>query len=64
MEPTAIVLIAIASVLVVGSLFYLVWPMLESLWKAPNKPAPEAAAPMQPAPERAGTELPPLLTPV
>ena len=69
---TAIVLIVIGSVLIVGALLYLAWPMLASLCKGSSDCASDAKAPMnataerseRPArPARPGTELPPLLTP-
>ena len=66
---TAIVLIVIGSVLIVGALLYLAWPMLASLCKGSSDPAPDATVPMKPTterserPARSGTGLPPLLTP-
>jgi hypothetical protein len=63
-SPTAIALIVVGSVLVVGALLYLVWPMLTSLCKRASPPVSDAAVAMNPTPERVpGTELPPLLTP-
>ena len=66
LTTTAIVLIVIGSVLVVGALLYLAWPMLASLCKGSSAPASDATVAMKPTaerPERSGTELPPLLTP-
>ena len=66
---TAIVLIVIGSVLIVGALLYLAWPMLASLCKGSSDCASDAKAPMNATAERSerparpGTELPPLLTP-
>ena len=65
---TAIVLIVIGSVLIVGALLYLAWPMLASLCKGSSARASDAtgwvaAAERSERPARPGTELPPLLTP-
>jgi len=69
LTTTAIVLIVIGSVLVVGALLYLAWPMLASLCKGSSDCASDATVAMKPTgerperPGRSGTELPPLLTP-
>ena len=49
---TAIVLIVIGSVLIVGALLYLAWPMLASLCKGSSDCASDATAPAPPAAPR------------
>ena len=66
LSTAAIVLIAIGSVLIVGALLYLVWPMLSSLWSGGSESPEselEAKQPSREAKQRVGAELPPLLTP-
>ena len=68
MKKAAIVLIVIGSILVVGALLYLLWPMIASLW-APKKADAsldadgEAKQTRRSFSQMSGLELPPLLTP-
>jgi len=68
LSVAAIVLIVIGSVLIVGALLYLLWPMISSLW-APKKADAsldangEAKQSRRSFSEMSGLELPPLLTP-
>lgn len=64
----AIVLIVIGSVLIVGALLYLLWPLISSLWAPKKRDASidadgKAAQPRRSFSQMSGLELPPLLTP-
>mgnify|MGYP002826356988 CR=1 FL=1 len=63
LSTTAIVLIVVGSLLIVGALLYLVWPMLSSLWKSPEPAEPMLDKKPRAPEQRVGAELPPLLTP-
>ena len=62
LSVVAIVLIVVGALMVTGALVYLVWPMIES-WKKSDPLATTLTKRSAPETPRAGTELPPLLTP-
>lgn len=63
LSVAAIVLIVVGSLLIVGALLYLGWPMLSKLWSSSEAPEPMLEKKQRAPEQRVGTELPPLLTP-
>ena len=63
LSTAAIVLIVVGSLLIVGALLYLVWPMLSSLWTRPEPAEPMLEKKPRAPDQKVGAELPPLLTP-
>ena len=63
LSVVAIVLIVVGALMVTGALVYLVWPVIESLWKKSGPLATTLTKRPVPETPRTGTELPPLLTP-